>query len=249
MNETTTDLVPAGEAVGTVRPLVACDPGEMARAQGSLRSWATAKRGEVEGELVELRSALDIAVRNKWGTRRVLASQITRAERRVEFYAKVSAALDAGFLIVPNFAMDVFAIRTKARAPRGGWTQSDWRARRGQEPQLLPAGAGGYVGPVPALERSTESVRNGKGELVERHSYMPVEWRDVDFPVEMALPVVMERTEAALRLKLFDEIGIAKDAQAVRRGDPMILGRLRNPRPNRPAATFFIAWSFDPTSL
>ena len=230
--------------VGT---LVACDPAEMARAQAGLTEWARRKVAEVKAEAEELAQALDIATRNGWGTRRALDNALRRTERRATFYLKIEEALAAGYLVVPNFEMDIFAIRTKAMKPRGGWVRHN---RNDQVAGFLPSGEGRYVSPHPEHEhyRDKEKSANGQHEYEVDH-YRPISFNEVDFPMELAKPVVMGMTEHALRLTLFDEVGIARDAKAIRRGDPMILGRLRNPRPNHPDVTFFIAWAFDPRNV
>lgn len=73
----------------------------------------------------------------------------------------------------------------------------------------------------------------------------------LNFPLALAKPVLMERAAAAMGRKLFDEIGVAVDTQwrGRRSGDPIILGRIRNPRRGRPDITFFVGWYFDPTNL
>ena len=48
-----------------------------------------------------------------------------------------------------------------------------------------------------------------------------------------------------------DEIGVAEDSWTGGTGkpDPIIIGRLRNPRRNAPAISFFVGWYFDPSHL
>ena len=230
-------------------PLVACDPSEMARAQGNLIEWATKMQSATATEVAELTQAHEIAARNRWGSRLALKRQLDRAQNRVVFYAKIEAALRAGYLIVPSFDMDVFAIRTRATTPRGGWQiWSDPGSHR-QVAGMLAEGEGQTVSPIPTLDSYSENYVDSKGDDRMRWKYRPVEFGDVDFPLEMARPAIMETTERALSLKLFDEVGIARDHKVGRRGDPMILGRLRNPRANHPDVTFFIAWSLDPRNI
>jgi hypothetical protein len=240
----------AGDLLETGGPLVACDPAEMARAQGNLIEWAIKMQHSLDLEAEELRKAHEVAVANKWGNRGILVSQLKRAEKRIVFYGKIESALRSGYLIVPNFEMSVFAIRTERSFPRGGWRQWGSDSSKYQQVSgILPAGEGDNVSPNPKLDHCATPYTDEQGKARVRHEYMPVEFEDVDFPMEVARPVVMETTARALKLRLFDEIGIAKDASAIRRGDPMILGRLRNPRPNRPDVTCFIAWYFDPRNV
>jgi hypothetical protein len=67
----------------------------------------------------------------------------------------------------------------------------------------------------------------------------------------LAKPALMQRTATAMAQKLFDEIGVAVDSSFSGRtsGDPILLGRIRNPRRGRPDMTFFIGWYFDPSQL
>lgn len=236
---------PAKESLVTEATLVACNPQEMAVAQEGMIAWACRMQEKVKEEIVELEAALEIATRNGWGTRKALQNQLNRAAKRIIFYEKIEHALREGYLVVPNFDMDIFAIRTKAHVPRGQWKQwGNNPANYRQPAAMLPAGEGKLVSPLPTLEH----IDTGTAEK-PRHEYRPIEWEDVDFPLEMAKPVVMGVTARALRLKLFDSIGIARNAGVGRRGDPMILGRFHNPRTGRPDVTFFIAWLLDPSNI
>jgi hypothetical protein len=62
----------------------------------------------------------------------------------------------------------------------------------------------------------------------------------------------MQRTAQAMALKVFDEIGVATDTVRGRsgtRGDPVLIGRILNPNPNKPALSVFLGWYFDPSVL
>lgn len=231
--------------------LVALDRPQLEAAHAKMIDWAKARRDRVDVDLDVEGTALEVAVKNGWLTapheRRlnVLAKQRT-------FYDKIIQALEAGFAIVPNFQMDIFAIRTKARSPRGNRTTS-WRHDFQQSAQLLPAGEGEYQNPRPTVFQETRKESDGKGGAREITEYWPDdEFTDVAFPVALAKPALMSRVGEAMALKLFDEIGVAMDAgtrPTFRRGDPILLGRLVNPRSGRPSLTFFLGWYFDPSRL
>jgi hypothetical protein len=45
--------------------------------------------------------------------------------------------------------------------------------------------------------------------------------------------------------RIFDEMGIVVDQRKMRNGDPIIVGRILNPRRNRPDLSFFVCWALD----
>lgn len=173
--------------------------------------------------------------------------------RQRTFYEKILAALKAGYAIIPNFQMNVFAIRTKAKAPRsesraGQYNQFPQRA------QLLTQGEGAYVSPQPLVVTTKTKDKDGQGRDVERYFQSPDdEFQDVEFPIALAKPQLMSRVGEAMAAKLFDEVGVAVDTWNRNRGgghgDPVLLGRLLNPRTNRPSVSFFLGWYFDPSKL
>ena len=135
--------------------------------------------------------------------------------------------------------IDAFAIRTSRVNPSG--TPTKWKGTRfEQQAQVLPAGKGRYVDAAAATDSKTETITNKEGKLVKETVYFPTDFKDVMFPMEMARPEIINATEKAMALEVFDEIGIARDWRAG--GDPMILGRILHPKRNSAAATFFIAW-------
>jgi hypothetical protein len=228
--------------------LVATDQAQMQAAHGHMIDWARAKQLECDRELSEERANLSIAEDRKWATA-AFKRRISMLEKRRVFYEKIEIALNAGYVIVPNFEMDIFAIRTVAYTPRGGVRSGSFN-NFDQEAQRLPAGEGEYRNPKPVVLEEREKVKDEKGERTLVTQW-PSEFQDVDFPIALAKPVLMSRTAEAMAAKVFDEVGVARDTQwrGSRRGDPIILGRIRNPRPNRPDMTFFVGWFFDPTNV
>lgn len=243
----TVDPAPTGSEE-QIRYLIALDRPQLEAAHRRMVDWCRVTRDQVAIELKEEQDVMDVAVKNHWATKRH-AAKCAVLEKRLTFYSKIEAALLAGYVLVPNFDMNVFAIRTTARTPRGQQTTAHWQ-RFLQNPQLLPIGKGEYKNPEPSARQLTHKVPDGKGGQKDETVYWPDEFTDVQFPMVLAKPMLMQRTGEAMRSLIFDEIGIAQDTwRGGSRADPMVLGRIRNPRTGRPAVTFFIGWYFDPTRL
>lgn len=228
--------------------LFATEPAGVASAHTQLVAWFERKAAEMRDEAREHEAALETAIKAGWGKSRL--TRLTKlATQRAVFYDKVVAALREGFFLVPNFEMDVFMIRTKRALPIGGtsWQGDSHR----QAAQALPQGVGEYQNPLPERAEWSEKHIDAKGQQQVAWKSRPTGWDEIEFPFELAKGHVMEATQDAAMLKLFDEIGVARDAKrrAYRRGDPMILGRLRNPRRSAPDATFFIAWLYDTSQV
>lgn len=231
-----------------LRYLIAIDRPQLEAAHRRMIEWAKVMQDRTATELKEEQAVMDVAVKNHWATKRH-ANACARLEKRIQFYQKIEQALLAGYVLVPNFDMNVFAIRTTAKTPRGQATTSHWQ-RFIQAPMLLPQGKGEYRNPSPTVLQQTHDVPDGKGGTKKETMVWPTVFEDVEFPVALAKPVLMERTGEAMRSLIFDEIGVAQDTwRSGVKADPIVLGRIRNPRTNRPAVTFFIGWYFDPTRL
>jgi hypothetical protein len=69
---------------------------------------------------------------------------------------------------------------------------------------------------------------------------------EIGFPVQAVKPIVLDATQRALAMKIFDSIGVVQNGGAggfvQRRGDPIVVGRLIDPRGNGRMVTFFVAW-------
>jgi hypothetical protein len=234
--------------------LVALQPGQLAACQQQLIAWADSKcRTEQQG-VEDLAENLSAAIAAGFRTT-VIERHLRLAERRVIFFEKIGEALKAGYYIVPNMPMDVFAIRAKGNAPskrtswqyeKDSWGQHD-SLRPIEPPKLLPVGEGEYKNPKLA-ERYRTFPYEDKGKqmiqyLTESNGYL----EEIDFPFALARPEVLTATHQAMLLNIFDEIGVMPGRQE-RRSDPMVIGRLRNP--NRPNdrdrdVSFLIAWFLD----
>lgn len=233
---------PTMELIATSRP-------QLEAAHTQMLEWVKFKLEAVDIEIREEGAALDVAVRSGWKAR-VHERHLTELNRRKVFYMKIQEAINAGYVIVPNFELDVFAVRTDAQTPRGGVASGEYN-RFPQGPKLLPSGEGRYVDLHPFVRTQRISVPSDKGGTKEVVSQWPTGFDEVQFPIALAKPVLMEQVSEAMKKRLFDEIGVATDSWSGRTGrpDPIIVGRLRNPRKSAPAISFFIGWYFDASRL
>ena len=227
--------------------LVALTQEEMVNAHGGMLAWVRQRQVAVAEELSEEETNLSYAKSHKWSVR-PFEKRVLLLKRQVLFYGKIEAALTAGFVVVPNFDMDVFAIRTNAKAPRSQIREGRWN-RFTQEAKLLPMGEGEYRNPNPVVMQQDATKLNHKGEEVAVVQQWAEEFKDIAFPFAIARPEIMSQAGAALSLKLFDEVGVAVNRNRSVRGDPILLGHLRNPKNGAPGVTFFLAWYYDLRAL
>jgi hypothetical protein len=66
----------------------------------------------------------------------------------------------------------------------------------------------------------------------------------LEFPVTVAKPHILQATQKAMELRIFDRIGLVGTPQ--KRADPIIVGQIfRKEGWNETQLTFFIAWWFN----
>lgn len=227
--------------------LVARNAVEMQQSQGNLMSWLTAKIESITAEMAEYQDSLAEAVANKWSTRG-LKKAVSGAFWRREFYQKALDAVKAGFTIVPEFPIDIFAIRVARDTPEGG--VNDARYSRplpdNERCEILPTGAGGYVSPRPKVLRWKETRTDARDKSEYRINLVrPTALQSVEFPIRSARAEVMSATAEAMALKVFDEIGICPPA---RQADPLVIGRIWLPRTTK-SVNFLIAWHLNLSEL
>lgn len=228
--------------------LTAVLPQEMVGAQKQLISWCDAKVASIRNESEELRLATEHAKAAKW-KHSTLQSQYNKSLKRIEYYEKIKAALEHGFYIVPNFPIQMFAIRKGGhKDPKGFERDSASWGRRNfeQNAQELPEGDGVYRNPFPIVVR--EEKRKTDGTLVVE-SY-PRAWDDFEFPINMAKPQIMSVTQTALALKIFDRVGVMPSVKK-KKEDPVIIGQIINkigPYSER-IVSFMIAWHLNTNVL
>jgi hypothetical protein len=228
--------------------LIALNRPQLEAAHAKMITFVQGRRARLLADMDEERQALEIAIKNKWAVKRHHAA-LDRMSKKVTFWDKIEAALNDGFVILPNFELNVFAIRTDAKKPRGAMTNSRYQNNFFQTAKLLPAGKGRYVSPAPTVMEQTSQISDGKGGTKELYSAWPTTFDDVDFPVVMAKPALMTAAGNAMTAKVFDEIGVAVDSRhsGRRSGDPVLIGRIRNP--SGPDVSFYLGWYFDPSEL
>jgi hypothetical protein len=226
--------------------VVALTPSEMVPAQAQLTAWCDRKIIALRAELQDLEANLELATEHGW-KHTTVASTLNRTAKRIQYYEKVKAALDAGFLIVPNLPVDIFAVRVQRSKQNERVSDTRWSSVAfNAHAQQLPAGAGRYVDDeVEILDHSYTTVVDGKEKFIRR--YVSGDFDEVDFPITLVKPSVLEATARAMALKIFDQMGIVRNEGA--KGDPIVVGRLIDPRGNGRATTFFVAWWLDTRAL
>src|SRR5438046_1850505 len=128
------------------RSFVALTPHELPKAQEGIGEWCHAKMRDLGQEYRELSANLAIAKKNRW-SRGGLIRAVASTKKRIQYYQKIKAAVKAGYLIIPNFPIEVIAVRVSRIAPKdkeGRWASDINTA----QPELLPVGAGRYVDEV-----------------------------------------------------------------------------------------------------
>jgi hypothetical protein len=219
--------------------LVSLSPSEMPAAQAALSAWCERKQTALERELADLQEHHLIASGNGWKLHG-LESAMNRAARRITYYGKVKGAVDAGYLIVPNFPVTVLAVRVRGVRPRrqveseqeGAWVFNT-------KPQLLPAGEGHYVDDRMVTSDQSYQEPDAKGGSRRVDRYITEDFDEPDFPFTLMKPAVLAATERAMALHLFDTIGMVENRSG---RDPIMVGQLLDPRGGDRRCTFFIAW-------
>lgn len=223
--------------------LVALTPSDMAPVQKELDDWCDRKIVSIRIELDELKDNLRVATESKWRTSG-LSAAVRRTEKRIAYYEKIQAAVKAGYLIVPNFPVDLFAVRVK-RAKQAQQT-SDYRQTFGAKAELLPAGEGRYVDDTLAYYTEEYDGNDRDGKAIVKSRNVSGDFEAMDFPVTLVKPEVLRATQRALALRVFDEVGVVQNRTGK---DPIVVGRLLDPRGNGRLCTFFIAWWLDTRDL
>ena len=240
--------------------LVALSPADMPSAQASIVEFCDKKMMELQAIVDDLRQNLAIAKRNRWGSRKSLESTINREQKRVIYYSKMKAAVTEGYLIVPNFPVNAFAVRVSEGSPRWKSDTHISNDLRDTKPALaLPPGEGRYVDDQMVLTDNRWETTDEKGRQVTHGNVVASGFdEDIDLPLTAVKPQILESIERALALKIFDRVGLVAERRrgpiSVRK-DPIVVGQLIDPSERWPdsygakVVTFFIAWWLDLSSL
>lgn len=260
-----------GEIVHDTPPdphLVALNPAQMEAARGDMKSWLEQKLAVIERDIVEANAALNEARKNGWATQ-ALTSARNRAVDDETFYNKILIAVEAGHTVIPEFPVEVFAIRRHAEEKpysityQGAVAASATGSAQPSETDCAPAGAGHYRNPQPWTSSSTrENKAPGAQERGEPRWYTTV-YRGsgpvgpIPFPAMVARSPIMRATAAAMKDKVFDQIGVCHpviadvatatrrtEARARRAGDPLVIGQILHKKvgSQQKCVSFIIAW-------
>jgi hypothetical protein len=255
-----------GEIVHDAPPdthLVALNPAEMQAARSNLKVHLEQRLTVIEREIVEANAALNEARRNGWAT----ASLTTVRNRLVDdetYYNKILAAVEAGHTIIPEFPIEVFAVRTadKEASSSNTWIGhpgNDTYLHRPARAETLPAGAGEYRNPQPDVQtwRAGTIEQDGVSRTQIRILRTGYPAGPISFPVHVTRSPIMRAAAEAMKDKVFDQIGtchpvIADTASAARRvernarraGDPLVIGQIlhKHVGNKQKCVSFIIAW-------
>jgi hypothetical protein len=247
---------PKAEVVDFIPPVdmvvLAKDPHEMELAQAKLIGWARGRTDVLRHELAEAEENLAIAKKGKYRMG-PWQRQVRVAKKRLTYYEKVHAALEAGYCIVPDFPISTIAVRTDQKKVSDkvhkGYSVPDIKSKE------LPTGEGEYTDPQPVVNQWTEkrTRKNTSGEKYEYDQPMIRAWEfdDVDFPFHIVKPRVLEQTTRAMTLKVFDEIGVLPAMTSKRNRDPMVIGRIvrKEGSYQEHSICFLISWWIDTRQL
>ena len=238
------DVTPVEDVSENVT-LVATSPAEMKVAQNSLATWFEAKIGICERDQADL--AESVAIAKKAGLNvPALERQVKVQGDRIDFYSKCKTALEMGFCIVPNFPVELFAIRTNRQLPTRN--ESNWNVRE-QETESPLMGDGEYKDPAAIVD--TRTVPDGTlsdGKPKRKTLWFAHYFREeIEFPVAIARPQIMSEVTRAMAANIFDEIGISP-SRGTKKQDPIVLGIVRQKRrgSNRiQRVSFLLSWWVD----
>jgi hypothetical protein len=237
--------------------VIAKTPAEMEVAQRSLVAWAEARIARLTIELQEAESNLAHAKTCKWKLgpwKRV----VEQAGARVTYYSKIKAAIEAGYVIMPDLPGQTFAIRTTLDSPRRREIVSSWRHQNlpAAATDSSPIGEGHYISPIVTYDTWDRSEGEGNQKKTTHH-VRASDFTDVDFPMVMVKPQILDETNRAMLLGIFDEVAILPAGSGDRRRlaatqqpDPVIIGRVvRQEGTRRHTCAFLITWWLDTSTI
>jgi len=231
------------------KSLVALAPGDLGDVQQQLLGWCRHRIVELGKELRDFRGNLRQARQMHW-RRTSWERLISKTKAKMIYYVKIKAAVEAGYLLVPNFPAEVMAVRVDRHSPKfkQGYYPTDVNETK---PDLqLPPGEGRYVDEMLPTRDASYTTKNPDGSVknhpqaITAGSYNEVP----DFPMALVKPIVLEATQRAMALNIFDRISLAHGgrdmSKARRRSDPLVIGQIMDPsdRWSQKRVTFFIAW-------
>ena len=136
--------------------VLARNPSEVQEAQGHLLAWADRKLEIERLAVTEAEQNLEQSKKLKIRTQ-AWSYQVTHARGRVIFYEKLRAAIEAGYYIVPNFPVQLIAVRTDKKKLRR-FTAHGTTHAPDVKSELPPVGEGRYVAAQPITDVSSRSL-------------------------------------------------------------------------------------------
>lgn len=230
-----------GEIVHDAPPdphLIALSPAEMQAARGDLKIHLEQKLSTIEREIVQANAALNEARRNGWATGTLIAAR-NRLVDDETYYNKILAAVEAGHAMIPEFPIEVFAVRRhqddkyKSQTFTNAINGKDTWLSHPIEADCAPAGAGEYRNPEPeTYDWVRENKTPGAQERNEPRWYTEVTRTGnpaapIMFPHMTARAPIMKATAAAMKDKVFDQVGVCLPVQKAAKG------RVIRPQPRR----------------
>ena len=223
---------------------IAVGPEGIPGLQAQLLEWAKAKLVEVQAEHKDMAEAHQHAKERKWKASALLTAA-NKALKRVQFYEKVVAAIEDGYMLFPPIDnIDLIAVRVINENHSGSDfvdVPSYW-STPGQyqtESDFPPVGEGSYKHPLRRWSRSGSKFKDDKGN--EKQTWFSKDLMDdPEFPLVMARSQCIDATTAAMERKFFDDIAIYP---ARARKDPVIIGRIHDPKGR--ILNFLISWRVD----
>lgn len=225
-----------------MKSLIAFNPTELQESQDTLKTWLAEKHKHCLAHAQELQESCEHAKKHKWKSSTIGAAA-RRARNQANYYDKALKAVEAGFLLIPPFPLNIFAVRTVKDVPPSKVVNYSLNIPDAQPSQNVPAGKGRYVNVRPFYESDTYKDEKG----VEKNHFWASRFDDeVAFPLEAMKPELMTRAKRAMMLNIFDEIGLVGQ----RRGDPILVGSiLLKDGYHEKRMNFFLAWWLDKDSL
>jgi hypothetical protein len=230
--------------VATDLVVVARNASEMASSREQLGQWPLGKIAEAKAALTTAETEL-AKVKEMHQRTAAFKSKVDDAAADVVFYEKLHAALAAGYCIVPDFPVQIIAVRTVAEEPASVERKVTWG---GSMPAVSPDGAalgeGRYVSPE--TKNEIEKRPGDKEGSIEKWR-VAKGFQKVSFPVKLARMAILENLDRAQKTLIFDSIGILPNTSRPR-PDPMLIGRIEHSRSDK-SVSFMIALWLDTKTL
>ena len=215
--------------------LVALSPADLAPTQAALGGWCSEKVAALQREQADLEEHLLIASANGWKLAG-LNSALNRVARRVTSYEKNQGGRRGGVSGCAELPGD----------DAGGPRETRDTAARDERLQVRPFRREGAVAPggrralrgrhadppgreLHRREGREEGTQDAAGRGLVRRTGLSVHAGEA---------AVLDATQRAMAFKVFDEIGVVMN----RSGDPIMVGRILDPRGNGRCVTMFLAW-------